>query len=141
MRDVEEAVGSLGSLARRLRELADDLEIIQSVRDGTIRRPARTLIRERRDRDAAFGADLFADPAWDILLDLFAAHQEGKRVSVSSACIAAAVPSTTAMRWLKLMVERGLVRRIEDKRDGRRIFVELTPSAILAMETLLSGSR
>jgi hypothetical protein len=43
-------------------------------------------------REQFFGPDLFADPAWDILLDLYAARLEQQRVAVSSLCIAAAVP-------------------------------------------------
>ena len=46
-----------------------------------------------------FGEGLFADPAWDIMLDLFAARIEGKDITVSSAGIAACVPPTTALRW------------------------------------------
>ncbi len=37
----------------------------------------REAIKLRRLRDSYFPADLFADPAWDILLDLFAARLEG----------------------------------------------------------------
>lgn len=58
----------------------------------------RDIIRQRRAREQDLPANLFADPAWDILLDLTAARIEQKRVSVSSLCIAAAVPSTTALR-------------------------------------------
>src|SRR3546814_5849017 len=54
----------------------------------------RALIRARRMRDQFFRSELFADPAWDMLLDLMAARLEHKRVSVSSLCIAAAVPVT-----------------------------------------------
>jgi hypothetical protein len=56
----------------------------------------RAVIRARRLRNQFFADELFADPAWDMLLDLFAAGLEKRRVSVSSLCIAAAVPPTTA---------------------------------------------
>lgn len=58
----------------------------------------REIIKLRRLRDRFFQHDLFAEPAWDILLDLKAASLEGQQVSVSSRCIAAAVPPTTALR-------------------------------------------
>ena len=58
----------------------------------------RNLIRHRRRREQLFGAEVFADPVWDILLDLYASHHEGKNVAVTSLCIAAAVPPTTALR-------------------------------------------
>jgi len=85
----------------------------------------RNLIRRRRERERHFAADLFADPAWDMMLDLYAAHYERRPVSVSSLCIAAAVPATTALRWIKTLVDEGLFVRIADPDDGRRIHVHL----------------
>src|SRR5690606_396517 len=58
----------------------------------------RGIIRARRLRDQFFRGELFADPAFDTLLDLYAARLEGRRVAVSSLCIAASVPATTALR-------------------------------------------
>lgn len=90
----------------------------------------RGLIRQRRERERHFPADMFADPAWDMLLDLYAAHYEGgKDVSVSSLCIAAAVPATTALRWIKTMTDAGYFVRVADPHDGRRIFIQLAEAA------------
>ncbi|MFC4291114.1 hypothetical protein ACFOWX_01665 [Sphingorhabdus arenilitoris] len=86
----------------------------------------REIIRYRRRRDAYFDSELFADPAWDILLDLLVARIEGKSVSVSSLCIAAAVPATTALRWITGMTETGLLLRRMDPKDARRVFIELS---------------
>lgn len=94
----------------------------------------RRMLRERRMREQFFAAELFADPAWDMLLDLYAAQLEGHPVAVSSLCIAAAVPATTALRWIKTMTDTGLLERQADPRDGRRIFIGLTPSASQAMD-------
>lgn len=87
----------------------------------------RKVIRARRLRARYFREDLFADPAWDMLLDLLQAEISHLRVPVSSLCIAAAVPATTALRWLKTMVKQGLFVRRADPHDGRRVFVELAP--------------
>lgn len=89
----------------------------------------RRLIHHRRRREHHFPADLFADPAWDMMLDLYAAHYERRDISVSSLCIAAAVPATTALRWIKLMVDEGKFIRIADPNDGRRIIVKLSDDA------------
>ena len=96
--------------------------------------PVRRVLRQRRMREQFFPADLFADPAWDMLLDLYAAQLEGQTVAVSSLCIAAAVPATTALRWIKTMTDTGLFERHADPRDGRRIFMALSPRAAQAME-------
>lgn len=93
----------------------------------------RSVIRARRLRARYFPEDLFADPAWDMLLDLLQAEIAHLRVPVSSLCIAAAVPATTALRWLKAMVMRGIFIRRADPHDGRRVFVELAPEASQAL--------
>jgi hypothetical protein len=94
----------------------------------------RQLIRMRRLRNDYFRGELFADPAWDMLLDLMAAKLEHKRVAVSSLCIAADVPATTALRWIKTMTDHGLFRRVADPTDGRRIFIELAEPSFGAMK-------
>jgi DNA-binding MarR family transcriptional regulator len=93
----------------------------------------RSVIRARRLRARYFSEELFADPAWDMLLDLLQAEIAQLRVPVSSLCIAAAVPATTALRWLKTMVAEGLFIRRADPHDGRRVFVELAPEASQAL--------
>jgi len=97
----------------------------------------RAMIRARRLRDQYFGSDLFADPAWDMLLDLMAARLDRQRVAVSSLCIAAAVPATTALRWIKTLTEHGLFVRVADPQDGRRVYIELSDEAAGALESYL----
>ncbi len=89
----------------------------------------------RRKRAAIFGdPDLFGEPAWDILLDLFIAAGEGKSVSVSSACIGSASPPTTGLRWLGVLTDHGLIARENDPEDNRRVIVKLTSSGHTAMQ-------
>ena len=141
--------------AERLRQLSDEMSRIASTLARLSSGPAapsgppgpmpvddvpplsadmvRNVIRARRLRARYFQEDLFADPAWDMLLDLLQAEIAQLRVPVSSLCIAAAVPATTALRWLKTMVTQGLFVRREDPHDGRRVFVELAPSTSEAL--------
>lgn len=93
----------------------------------------RRIIRQRQLRARFFDGDLFADPAWDMLLDLAAARAEHKRVSITSLCIASGVPPTTALRWIGLLTNVGLAQRIEDDTDRRRAFVVLTDSGAHAI--------
>lgn len=101
----------------------------------------RALIKARRARGQFFPVDLFADPAWDILLDLMASRLEGRQVSVSSLCIAAAVPATTALRWIKSMTDADLLQRKPDPVDGRRVFIDLSSRAVDSMNAYLVGAR
>lgn len=97
----------------------------------------RAHIKARRLRDKFFPADLFPDPAWDMLLDLAAARLEGQQVSVSSLCIAANVPTTTGLRWIKTMIDRGMFERHADPQDARRAFIMMTPPTTEAMTACL----
>ncbi len=89
----------------------------------------RRVIRARRLRSEFFQGDLFADPAWDMLLDLLAAELEDRKVPVSSLCIAAAVPPTTALRWIGTLNEAGLFQREADPKDRRRAYIGLSAKA------------
>jgi len=100
---------------------------------------ASQIYSARRATDTLFGhAGFSASPAWDIVTDLYRLEAEGKRASVSSACIGAACPPTTALRWLQLLEDMELVSRSEDPKDKRRIYVSLTPkgraSTVSALE-------
>jgi DNA-binding MarR family transcriptional regulator len=83
----------------------------------------------RNVRNQLFGDDIFFDPSWSILLDLYQRELEGRRVMVSDACAASGVPATTGLRWLKMLEKRGYVVRTQDPTDRRRVFVALTPEA------------
>jgi DNA-binding MarR family transcriptional regulator len=99
---------------------------------------ARRLYRERRARDLLLGTALFGEPAWDMLLELYIAKAEGRRVTTMSACMASGVPPTTALRWLMKLDEAGLVRRSHDSCDARLAMVDLTDEAASRMAELLN---
>ena len=93
------------------------------------------LLRARGSRKTLFDDSLFADPAWDMLLELYAARLGNRKISVSSLCIAADVPTTTALRWIAVLADGGWIVRRDDPGDGRRTFVHLTPKAVAALES------
>jgi len=101
----------------------------------------RAMIRARRLRDTYFKGGLFADPAWDMLLDLMAARLEQQKVAVSSLCIAAAVPPTTALRWIKTLTDKGLLVRRADPADGRRVYIELSDDAARALTAYIRAAQ
>lgn len=97
----------------------------------------------RRVREREFGAELFSDPAWDVLLDLYLSESDGKKISVSSACIAAAAPATTALRWIDILCRKGYVIRRADLHDRRRTHLELAPGVASKIDRIFRepGSR
>jgi hypothetical protein len=97
----------------------------------------RRVIDARGARRRFFDSELFADPAWDILLELYALRCEQRRTSVSKLCIAAGVPATTALRWIDKLHSDGLVEREADPFDARRVWVTLSDKAFEAMKAYL----
>ena len=136
-RQLSDEVNRIASALARLSDTPTSLDTAKPVQPGT--GPAvsadsvRSIIRARRLRDRFMPGDLFADPAWDILLDLLQAEIVQHRVPVSSLCIAAAVPATTALRWIRTMTDREMLLRREDPRDARRVFIELAPNTSVAL--------
>lgn len=152
--DIGIEAGKLRSLAEELQAIAaalqpQDLAVIEptppraDLSDYTLIAPtehqalvelARRFYRSRRMRPRVFSDEaLFGEPAWDMLLDLFIAEADGKRLSVTAACIGSAVPTSTALRWLVILEERGLVRRENDPTDARRVFLNLTSEGYAKM--------
>lgn len=82
----------------------------------------------------------FGEPAWDILLDLAIAHYWRRETSVTSLCIAADVPSTTALRWISSMTRAGLIVRRNCQRDGRRSFLAISPASYQSMLALAADA-
>lgn len=102
-------------------------------RHDELLRLARAHYAERRKRSRHLPERIFGEPSWDLLLDLFIALREGKEVCTSSACLAAHVPQTTALRRLQLLEHEGLIERAGDPADHRRTIIRLTVEGNLAM--------
>lgn len=140
LRQLSEEVSRIASTLARLSSTPPLTQVQRLPAAETLENPAevsveqvRNVIRARRLRSRFFPEELFADPAWDMLLDLFQAELSQLRVPVSSLCIAAAVPATTALRWLRSMVDQKLFLRRADPHDGRRVYVELAPDTSQAL--------
>ena len=88
---------------------------------------ASSIYQARRRRLQYFDEALFAEPSWDMLLDLFVNKALGRRVGTTSLCLAADVPQSTGIRYIRVLEEQGLVRRVPAHDDRRLILVELTP--------------
>lgn len=99
----------------------------------------RAILQARLARSSCFPGELFSDPAWDMLLDLYAAELGQVRVSVTSLCIASNAPTSTALRWVSALERQNLIERRPDPLDGRRFFMSLTRDAIERFERYFSG--
>lgn len=98
-------------------------------------RAAQAIIRVRDLRDRMIGGHgQFADPAWDLLLDLYVATVEDRPLAVGDACVGARVPQTTALRWIDQLERLGKVKRTADPSDRRRTLVSLTDTQLSLMD-------
>jgi len=88
----------------------------------------------RRLRRQYFPSDLFSDPCWEMLLDLYDAFLARAEVTVTSLGVASGVPQTTALRRMETLQGHGLIVRIEDKEDRRRTIIRLTDGGLAAVE-------
>lgn len=98
------------------------------VGEDDVARLALAAYRDRRRRDAAFGddVDMFGEAAWDIMLDLLNAEGSNTDICITSACIGACVPQSTAARAILQLEQRGYVEKASDRVDRRRSFLLLT---------------
>jgi DNA-binding MarR family transcriptional regulator len=129
--------------------MAGSKPVVQMMRAGgrsactsseqSITQAAQSLYRARRRRLQHFPSleRDFGEPVWDVMLDLFVAEREGRPVSITSACVAAAVPLTTALRWIQQLEEMKVVFREPDPTDRRRAHIRLSRSTAAAMESYI----
>ena len=136
-RDVEDLHRLLGKLRdRSLDSGAPDAEVPDG-EELKLEQRARRLLENRRKRIAIFGAQMFAEPAWDMLLLLFLSGR-GRRQTQSSLCELSGASRSTAMRWIEFLAGRGLVRREDHPTDKRHNFVSLTEKGRHLLDLYLS---
>lgn len=123
----EEAMAGVAarSVAYMLRSPDDGGKVPDTKR---IHANAEAAVRRRLLRRQLLGnGELFGEPAWDMLLDLFINECLDKPVSMSSLCVAAGIPTSSAMKLAQRLCDAGLLYRVPDHRDGRRNFMRISP--------------
>ena len=138
-------IGSCKTDSRMARQLEDLLRSTQGpCRDSApdassaMIEVARRNFDARRERDRVFGASTFADPAWDLLLDLFVAGEEARRVDAFSLCGRTALPEGVILRSIAHLVQSNLVTRQATAGDPRSIYLVLNADGQAKMVEYLS---
>jgi len=91
-------------------------------------RNAETVLRRRILRRQLVGSpELFGEPAWDMLIDLFIHACKGQQLSMSSLCATAGIPTSSAMKLAQRLCEAGILERTPDIFDGRRTLMKIAP--------------
>jgi DNA-binding MarR family transcriptional regulator len=120
-------------LAKLLDPIASERALAVADRGGVAER----VYRSRRLRDKFFPEQLFADPAWDILLLLYSLERADKRLSVSAVCESAGVPVSTGHRWVQRLVDNGLAMREQHPTDRRVSWLRLPDSTLSRLDAYL----
>lgn len=103
---------------------------------------AKHTARRRRLRRKIVGTPkLLAEPAWDMLIDLFIESGEGRRLSTSDLCLSTGLPQSTALRLVQRLCDETILYKVADKHDGRRQFVSLSPDIAWRLETYFSSAQ
>lgn len=136
MLEIKAEISSIAQSILRIQDAVKNINLLNAAptsADGkkwmSLGEKAQHMYRMRRTRSKFFDDDLFGETAWDILLDLFIAAEKNKQVSITSACIGSNSPPTTALRWMAILEQKGLVEREFDFEDRRRAFVKLSDRA------------
>jgi DNA-binding MarR family transcriptional regulator len=95
------------------------------------------VYQSRRLRSKFFPEQLFAEPAWDIMLLLYRLERAGKRLSVSAVCESAGVPASTGHRWVQRLIANGMAVREPHPTDGRVSWLRLPGSALERLDACL----
>lgn len=101
--------------------------------------PIELEIHIRKERNKIFTKELFVDPAWDMMLDLYRAYKNEEKISVSSLCLASNSPPTTALRWIQKLLKNGLIERSADPNDRRKVYITLSAKSLQSMWILEQG--
>lgn len=104
-----------------------------------LRTIARQIYIRRQARMRYFPEDYFREPAWDMLLALYAGSDDEIRQMVSSLVTFTSVPQTTALRYLSALEHNGHVLRHDCAQDGRVNLIGLTEAAHDSMNQYLAA--
>jgi len=70
---------------------------------------ANSILKTRRSRSDFLPAELFHEPAWDLLLELFVADAKGQRLTGRDVSNSANVTPSVMSRWLKHLTRLHLI--------------------------------
>ena len=95
-----------------------------------------SVLSLRRGREALFGKRLFSDPAWDVILHLYAQRLAHRTTSTLELSRAIGVPESVVARWLVVLAQSGIVA-VDGARSGRHAVVRLSEEGAMKIGQLL----
>lgn len=93
----------------------------------------RLLVELRNDRRALLPDIPGGETAWDMLVELAFAQAVGRPMTVLALCSGTDTSTATALRRIEALERLGLVSRVADSQDRRRVWVSLTSTGHAAV--------
>ena len=134
----ERDVHDLQRILGKLRQCPTEVDC--GSESGALENKARNLLEDRRRRSEIFGATMFAEPAWEMLLILYS-NGAGARVTQSSLSELSGASRSTAMRWIEFLGDRGLISREPHPTDLRSTVVSVSEKGRQLLGLYLSETR
>lgn len=137
---INQIIDELSALKSNIAEISEKVEnqlradILDNDDNKLLRVFVSRYMENRNLRNKMISQDLFSDPCWDILMDVFSARLNDKNISVSAVATAGNMPHTTGLRYIDTLEKIGYIYRERDDWDGRRIFVKMTDDTFRMMK-------
>ena len=133
--------GPGGEPSRTSEDDADAAARVEPLPAADLLCAALRMAAARGIREDLFGNGLFLNPGWNMLLELFIAGEEGRNVTIKSACVAACVPQSTALRHIAHLIDVRLALRAQHPSDARSAYLKLTDRGRSRMVAFLTRSE
>lgn len=118
-----------------IEDRANDASTIVS--DAMLIARAREILAHRKMRRRFLPAELFHEPAWDMLIALFISHDDRRPTNVKALVAMADAPVTTSQRWIEHLHKLKLIDRVIDPVDRRRVEISLSNAGYEAVKAYL----
>lgn len=101
---------------------------------------AKAWIKAGLIRTKTLGDGFAADPAWDILLNVYVSSIESQNITATNAGYSGQVPLSTGLRWISLLEANAWLTRINDPIDKRLRILVLTPEGKRRLEAAFDAA-
>ncbi|WP_052071684.1 MarR family transcriptional regulator [Sphingopyxis sp. MWB1] len=125
------------SAVRTVASLSQAAQNNRTIAERQIVEGARHLLKARHKMAALLPKGLLRDSAWDMILELFVAQEEGGILYVKQLMLSSGESAAAAIRRIDRLEEAGLIERFSDPLDRRRVIVRLQEKGHEAVLTML----
>jgi DNA-binding MarR family transcriptional regulator len=121
----------------RVAKAAEPVPTGNEPNDAALVEHANAVLEQRRLRRKFLPGELFHEPAWDMLLALFASRDDRMPMNIKALVSMSDAPVTTSQRWIEHLHKLKLIDRVTDPTDRRRVEISLSYTGDQQMKAYL----